>query len=631
MNRKTILVLMMYACAPFFLQAQEFAKEAEKEDVMAQVDSAKEEVSAQENAPKEEPQKSDEAEVAEQEEPEIADAAEDALEEVEQEMQSAQEDDQDQESPAQDNQSQDGGTPKDGLASVDMDNIEFDVNERRGDAAQLVNRGVQAFKEKSLEEACSAFSHTKEFIDGDLYLFVYDMRGVCLAHGEDPTIIWKNLMELKDWVGTPVIKEILRKAKDGGGWVTYGWNNATKVSLIQPVEKDGKAYAIGCGYYPQSKEEAVVNLVRGGVSLFKQIKKDGDPVDWAFSRMSYPRGRFIAGNLYLYALDFKGNIVSQGERPGLIGSNSWDYKDANGKYVNREIVNKLKNSNQGIWIEYTSKRAPKKAYAEKVKDRDGNEYFIACGYYPTADRDAVVNLVRKGYQFMKTAGKSSAVEEFSQRRDDRFRYGDLDLTVYSLKGKILASGSNPDSIGINKMDTLDEDGVAYVKEIITRANKEGIWVNARIKGSFQSTYAQKIDLGVDSFVIACSYYPVSKPETMMLLVQSAASYLKTNSREEAFGQFSDQKGMFRRGDLELYVIDATGLCYVWGDDVNLIWRNIMKLKDEDGRPFIKLFINETKGGPNVVKTRFNGAVKTNYLVPVNKDGKTYIVGSGFYQ
>lgn len=509
--------------------------------------------------------------------------------------------------------------------------LTFDVDKKRKATVDLVHRAVQELKTEPLDIACNRFSHTKKFVYGDLYIFLFDVKGICLAHGEDAQLIWQNLSDLKDWVGTPIVKDIINKAKAGGGWVTYGWRNATKSSYVQLVEKDGVSYAIGSGYFSHSKEEAVINIVKGGVSTFNRIKQEKQPVDWAFSRMSYPSGQFIAGDLYLYALDFQGNIMAQGDRPGLIGSNAWNYQDSNGLYVNREIVKKLQTTAEGVWVEYVSKRATKRAYAQKVKGPDGKQYFIACGYYPEANRDQTVELARKGYQFMKTSGKTSAVTAFSERRNDDFRYGDLALVVYDLKGKIIADGSNADNIGRRMYNAQDEDGVYYIQDLLKRATKEGIWDNAKIRGAFQSTYVQRIDLGIAQYVIACSYYPVSKPEMMTLLVQSGASYLKANPREKAFAEFVKIGGKFQRGDLKLTVVDTMGLCYAYGDDVDLIWRNIFKAKDDNGRPFIKMFINEAQQGPSVIKTKLNRDEKTNFVVSTEKEGKTYIVASGYYQ
>ena len=518
-----------------------------------------------------------------------------------------------------------------GVPIISTDNLVFDTDKKRKDVINLVSRAARELKKQPFDLACNRFTHTKEFIYGDLYIFLYDIHGTCFAHGDDAHLIWQNKIDMTDWVGTPIVKQIIKKAQEGGGWVTYGWNNSTKISYVQLVEKEGRTYVIGSGYYPHSKEEAVINLVKGGVALFNQVKKQGKPIDWAFSRMSYPSGKFVAGNLYLYALDFKGNILAQGERPGLIGSNAWDYQDENGLYVNREIVKKLENVTQGIWVNYVSKRAQKKAYAEKVRDKEGNYYFIACGYYPEANRKATVNLVRKGYQFMKTTGKTSAVEAFSQRRTDDYRYGDLFLVVYDMKGTIIADGSNVDNIGRNMYDVIDEDGFPYIRKMLQRATKTGIWINAKIKGSFQSTYAQKVDLGISNYIIACSYYPVSKAETMMLLVQSGSSFLKANPRQQAFAQFVKRDGRFRRGDLQIIAIDTTGLCYAYGDDVDLIWRNIFDVRDEKGRPFIKMFINQVQQGPIVIKTKLNNAIKVNYVTSIDKEGKTYVLSSGYYQ
>ena len=507
----------------------------------------------------------------------------------------------------------------------------FDIQKKKKDIVSLVKRAAQELRKSSLDIACNRFTHTKDFINGELYVFVYSIDGICLAHGEDAQLLWKNLYNLTDWVGTPLVQDIIRTAKDGGGWVTYGWHNATKVAYVELVEKEGIPYVIGSGFYPQSKEEAVVNLVKGGVALFNKVKKDGNPADWAFSRLSYPSGSFAVGNLYLYALDFSGTIMAQGERPGLIGSNAWDYKDEKGMYVNREIVKKLKTSTEGIWVSYTSKRATKKAYAERVKAKDGKEYFIACGYYPDADREQTIDLVRKAYQFMKTTGKTSAVEAFSQRRDDDYRYGDLFVEVYDLKGSIIADGGNADNIGQQVLDVKDEDGFEYIKSMLKRATKQGVWVNAKIKGSFRSTFAQKIDLGVGQYVIASSYYPISKSETMILLVQSAEGYLKANTRERAFEQFVKSDGQFRRGDLEIVAVDSAGLCYAYGNDYDVIWRNIYNIKDEKGKPFIQEFITSSQQGSVSVVTHLNNAIKYNYVTSVEKDGKTYIISSGYYQ
>lgn len=515
-------------------------------------------------------------------------------------------------------------------ASSRFESAKVDFEAKSKLAVDLVERGANFLANNPIDQAFNAFSHSRDFVHGELYLFAYDMQGTCLAHGQQGNLIWDNLWNLRDDYGIPIVQNIISKAKEGGGWLTYSWRNATKVSYIKRVDKDGKSYAIGTGYYPHSKEDSVVALVRGAVALFNQSMERNDSSDQVFAQISYPEGRFVLGDLYLYALDFEGLIVAQGDRPGLIGTSAWDYTTSDGRMVNQEIVKELQSSTGGVWIEYTSKKAEKRTYAEKVTDKNGKHYFIACGFYPDADRKRAIDLVRQGFRFMKANGLSYSTDAFTDKRNKQFRYGDLYLEVYTLEGKCLAHGNNQDLVGKNFWDVPDQDGKFYVRSMIQKAQIEPGWVDFKLRNLFKSTYVEKIDLGTDSYVIACGLYPISKRETTILLVKTAADYLRSVSRKEAFHAFVSSNGKFVRGDLSIFVFDFSGLCFAYGDDYNLIWKNLINIKDEDGKAFVRMFINTVKSGPGQVSFRLNGVRKVGYVEPVQKDGKSYVVGSSYY-
>ena len=508
---------------------------------------------------------------------------------------------------------------------------DFDDALKRKQVVELVNDAVAFIKNNPFDKAMNAFTHGRDFIRGELYLYVYDTNGFQYANGQDERFVWKNLSDLRDSFGTYIIQEILKKAKEGGGWVTYQWRNATKNSYVQAFSKDGKDYVIGSGYYPHSKRDVVVGLVKAAVAYFNDIVvKKGFMVDEVFSTLSYPAGRFVMGDLYLYAVDFNGQMMANGDRPGLIGTNVLNVKDAEGKLVNQEIITRLKNSSDGVWIEYKSKNATKLTYAEKVQDLNGKSYFIACGYYPSATPNKAVDLVKDGYEFLKKNGLSAAVQEFSGRQSDPFRYGDLYLVLWNMKGSVVAHGGNLDSIGLNQYDLKDEDGKFYVREIIDKANKGGGWVDFKMKNAFQSIYVERVDLGSDNFVIGSGLYPISKRETALLLVRSAAGFLRTRTQEEAFAAFSDPNGKFIRGDLFVFVIGFDGITKVWGDNYELSWRNIMDARDDAGKPYVQVFINTVKQGPGQVSYRINGFDRVALLEMVEKDGEQYVVGTGYY-
>jgi signal transduction histidine kinase len=510
----------------------------------------------------------------------------------------------------------------------------FDIAVKRKTAVDLVESGIEFLKRNDTNQTFRAFTHTKDFIKGELYLFVFNSKGVCFAHGQQSDLLWKNLINLRDSYGTPFVRDIIKKGEQGGGWITYNWRNATKVSYVQQIKKDGKIYIVGAGYYPHSKEDAVVNLVKGAVALFNDYKQTGRSKEEAFSTFNYPKGRFVLGDLYLYALDFKGTIMAQADRPGLVGTNSFDYQDEQGKFPNQEIINKLKESPEdGVWVSYISKRAVKRTYAERVEDDKGNSYFIACGFYPSADRNAAVDLVKKGYTYMKKVGKSLAVQDFSSKTNQQYRYGDLYLVVYDLQGVCIAQGENSELVGQNHWDLKDDDGRYFVREMIQKAKNGGGWIDYKIKNSFESMYVELIDLGLpeNTFAIGCGVFPISKSETMNLLVKSSASFLRSNPEDIAFEEFTKKDGKFIRGDMDITVFDASGLCYASGDDYDLIWQNLINAKDDDGKAYVKILINTVKGGAGKVTYKINGVQKIAYVDKVEKTDKVFIVTSSFYK
>ncbi len=508
--------------------------------------------------------------------------------------------------------------------------LEFDAEKKRASVKRLAEDAEEFFKKNTVRKACKNFSHSEKFRQGEVYVFVLDKNGVFLAHGQEPQLIWKNMYNVKDARGSYFVRDMLSMAKEGGGWVTYEWRDASKVSYVQPVKKDGNMYVIGAGYYPHSKKDSVITLVKGAVEVVKQDLKEGKPIAQAFSTISYPLGRFVLGDLYLYALDFEGNIFSNGNRPGLIGSNAWDYRDADGKLVNQEVVQMLETSAEGVWIDYQSKGALKRAYAEKVVDENDKEYFIACGYYPKADRKSAERLAKRAFQYMKGHGLSDAVKVFSGPHDNTYRFGDQYVVVYDKEGKCIAHGSNLDLIGQNHFTKKDEAGLYFVQEMIAEAESGGGWVDFKKKNSFESVYVEEIKLGSGEFIIGVGTYPVSKRETMLLIIKSGIGYLQSHDKAAAFSEFSTRDGKFIRGDLSLFVYDDEGTCFVAGDNVDAIWRNFLKAKDEEGRPIVQIFINTAAGGPDQVTFKRNNRQAVAYVEQVEKDGKKFVVGSHYY-
>jgi signal transduction histidine kinase len=122
------------------------------------------------------------------------------------------------------------------------------------EAVAMVGKAAAMIKADGKEKAFAAFSdpNNKTFHDRDLYIFVYDLNGVAVAHGNNPKMVGKKLIDLKDNEGKPLIKEMVELAKSKGkGWVEYKWPNPTtkaveqKASYIEKVDD----ILVGSGIY----------------------------------------------------------------------------------------------------------------------------------------------------------------------------------------------------------------------------------------------------------------------------------------------------------------------------------------------------------------------------------------------
>jgi cytochrome c len=126
----------------------------------------------------------------------------------------------------------------------------------KNEAVVMVKRVQAMFAKDGADATFKAVSDKSvaEFHDRDLYPFIYDMSGICVAHGARPALIGKNLIDLKDQDGKYLIREMVDIANEtGSGWVNYKWPNPLTNKIEDKssyVEKMGN-YFVGVGVYSQ--------------------------------------------------------------------------------------------------------------------------------------------------------------------------------------------------------------------------------------------------------------------------------------------------------------------------------------------------------------------------------------------
>jgi hypothetical protein len=111
------------------------------------------------------------------------------------------------------------------------------------EAQAMAEKAAALLREKGLDAALAAFSvNPGPFRYRDLYVFVYRNDGVAMLVAAQPALTGRNLMDMKDVKGTPLVRNFI--AVQDKGWVDYYYPNP-ETKAIQAKS----SYVIAVGEY----------------------------------------------------------------------------------------------------------------------------------------------------------------------------------------------------------------------------------------------------------------------------------------------------------------------------------------------------------------------------------------------
>lgn len=310
------------------------------------------------------------------------------------------------------------------------------------------------------------------FVQGDLYLTMYDFKGTCIAHGKSPELIGQNLIDTESSDGKYPIRDMLAiaQSEEGHGWYEYAApeGGVMKRSYIQKFEKDGKKYFIAGGYYPTVSEADVRGLVKRAISYMRT-----HGAELAFGEFSQPHGKFAYGGVTLFAYDMKGTIVADMANPAFRGQNLSNTVDADGRYVTRIIIQQAQQYGSG-WVSFNLKNAYTMMFIERVKLPDGT-FIVGASYYPVGKPVSVRFMVEKAARFLEQKPKEDAFFSFVSGNSEFLR-GDVFVEVYDEDGTSYVYGHYMNRIFDNHLRHTDDKGVPIIKKIVALAKSGGGWI-----------------------------------------------------------------------------------------------------------------------------------------------------------
>ena len=524
------------------------------------------------------------------------------------------------------------------------------------DAADL----IQAKGEAGFAELRAAGSRWRQ---EDTYIFVLDPQGNMLVH-PDPSLEGVNVIDLKDVNGKPIIRGLIDSTtatlNKQAGWYHYEWTvphgllPRWKSSYVRLVTApSGQQYIVGAGIYNDRMERAfVVDMVNNAVA---QVEKDPDA---AFTLFHDPKGPYLVKNAYIFVVKPNGVEIVNPAFPNLEGVSLRNWKDTQGKYGIREMLDVVKRNGSG-WVDYMwpkpgeSISTLKSAYVAKAKM--GNDWVVVgSGVYladapkapatTTMTAPELMAFVRDGAALLEQQGEK-AYPQF-RKKDAKWFHGNTYIFIWNMDGKRILHAADSSKEGQNDIEAKDVHGRPYGRMFVEAANSpagEG-WVHymypepGGIFPTWKSTFVKRVTYpDGNQYIIGSGIYNMQMDKAFVEDVVNRASAVIANEGSAGFVKLRDRTGPFLFMDTYVFVYTPDGVEVVNPGQPSLEGTNIIDLTDVNGKYVSRQLITTAmqngsgwaeyywyKPGDNT-PTR-----KLTFVRTVQTGQDTYIVGSGMY-
>lgn len=371
---------------------------------------------------------------------------------------------------------------------------------------------------------------TGPFMVKDAYIFVFDSKGTDLVNPGFPNLEGRNLLDVKDARGKPVIREMLNVIEtSGSGWVDYMWPKpgesvpTQKSAYVSKATMGDRWVLVGSGVYLADAPKAVpaakkmtapelMTLVRNAAAVFEQHGEQ------AYAEFRTKGSKWFHDDVYFFVWTMDSIVTFHAADAGREGRNDSGLKDVLGRPIARMSLDAALSSSGDGWIHYMYPEPGdifptwKSSFVKRVTFPSGKQHIIGCGIYNMQmDRVFITDVVDRAAVLVAEQGK----EAFERLRDRTgpFVFMDTYVFVTAPDGTELVNPGIPSLEGRNIIEVTDLNGRKVIQEEISLAMKEGSgWVDlywykpGSNSPARKQTFVRKVQSGKDIYIVGSGVY-----------------------------------------------------------------------------------------------------------------------------
>jgi signal transduction histidine kinase len=371
---------------------------------------------------------------------------------------------------------------------------------------------------------------TAPYLAKDAYVFVYDMNGASLAIPPFPNLEKRELIDMKDAQGKPIIREMLRVVRDkGSGWVDYMWPKpgesvpTRKSAYVRMANFGDQWVLVGCGVYLADAPKAKTTTKKMKAAELKALVREAAAMlqqrgEQAFPELRTKGSRWLSDDTYFFVWKLDGTRVFHAIDPSLEGLDGSSVEDVLGRRYGQMFLDAAASPSGEGWVHYMYPEPGglfpvwKSVFVKRVTFPSGTPHLIGAGIYNMQmDRAFVEDLVDRASVRVAEHGPRA----FAELRDKTgpFVFMDTYVFVDTLDGTELVNAAQPSLEGKNLIDVKDSRGTPLVKDYIAAAMKDGnAWVDYYWYKPGQNvtmrkhTYVRKVQAGDATYVVGSGVY-----------------------------------------------------------------------------------------------------------------------------